>query len=329
MLQVHPEPARPATDVEVRLPLRLSFVGGGTDLPEYYTRHGSHLICAAIDWHITVGASAGGPRSPAHRSRYAERFFIEHDLAATGWVDSEVAPGSGLGGSGAVCVGLAAIRRITEGLPVDPNSVAQEAFRWERHSLDEPVGFQDHVAAAHGGCIEVTADPDGTLTVTPRPDLAEAVQAQLDDKRLQIVPLGGTRPASALLREMADSFNESPAKPSAKPSIAELEAALLSDDTTALGELIDRQWNWKVSVTPSAAPPRTRAVLETLRAAGASGAKVMGAGASGMILVACPPENRQRLSEALAALDRRPRPASLCHRGIHHPAALPCGKDAM
>ncbi len=313
-------------EVSVRVPLRLSFVGGGTDLPEYYRVHGSHLIAAAVDWHVTVRRDPSGSRGEAP-SEYVDRFFAAHGMVGTGRAESGVAPGSGLGGSGAVCVALAALRQLDNGSRLDPMSVAREAFRWERGPLGEPVGFQDHVVAAFGGCIEASATPDGVLAVQSRPDLAEAIQAMLGDGRLLISRLGGTRRSSGLLQEMASSFQSEQVDTRAKPGVTELESALLADDVETLGSLIERQWEWKVAATPGAAPPKIRDTLQALRAAGAAGGKVMGAGSCGMALVTSALRHREAVWYALNDFGCPPESVSLCHRGIHFPSTSPCRED--
>lgn len=305
--------------VAARSPLRISLAGGGTDLPEHAKKHGAWLFSAAIDRYVTVylGRPASLKALGAARDDFTDAFAVHHDVDPKSiGVVTDVPPGSGLGGSSAVCVTLfQALARYRGVDPPPPLELALQAYAWERRRLGNPVGFQDHVAAALGGVVEMRADPGGQVRAWRHPDLDSVVDDMLGPTGcIVLASTGGTRAANPLLQELASSF--STPIDSAPPSPAGLLEALRNRDHDTFGVMVARQWGWKTALAPSVCSPRARELIRVVEHAGATGAKVMGAGAAGWLMAVGPPSARNTIRSALLQAGVATETTRICSEGV-------------
>ena len=167
-----------------RVPFRVSFFGGGTDMPVWFERHGGAVISTTIDKYCYVTARPLPPFFD-HRVRLAysrielvsELSEIEHPLIRVALqrfdrtdieihYDADLPAWSGLGTSSAFAVGLVRALSGLEGRLLSKKDLAIEAIRLERHVLEESGGYQDQVAAAYGGFNHVEFDPAGDAGAT-------------------------------------------------------------------------------------------------------------------------------------------------------------------
>src|SRR6202451_2560854 len=174
-----------------RSPVRISFGGGGTDLPAYYERFGGAVLSTAINkyfytilgkrmdgrvqvissdlrifetWHeiATMDVKASGLEIPL-----AVLKDVQSDLSVDLFLASEIPPGTGLGSSASVCVNV--LKTLTTYLrqPLSKYALAEGAFDMARNLLGRPVGKQDEYAAAFGGLNFIEFNRDGTTHVEP------------------------------------------------------------------------------------------------------------------------------------------------------------------
>ncbi len=190
----------------VRSPVRISFAGGGTDLPAYYEKFGGAVLSAAINkyfYTILQKRTDGKIQVISSDLRVAETW---HDIARMPLKDSqleiplsvirelgcdisidlflasEILPGTGLGSSASVCVGVLKALSAYLDLPLSKYQLAERAFHIARNVLGKPVGKQDEYAAAFGGLNLITFQRDGAAYVEPlvlRPDILRELQASL------------------------------------------------------------------------------------------------------------------------------------------------------
>lgn len=288
----------PGTVLTVSAPLRLSLGGGGCDLPEFYRLHGADVLSVAVDRRITITvepcASPPGPDADPRVRLLSER--LPHPVRVT--VDSPVPPGSGLGGSGALTVALVAAEAVLRGADpggLDPLAVGREAYRWERELLGEPVGFQDQMASAFGSVTRMRAAAhDGPGGTAARDDLAverhEGLAAALDRMLGDSVRLFPTRQVRSAARQLAVfarnlAAGEETSLPADTPAFA---AAVARCDGAEFGRLMRRRWEHKVALNPTACWPEAAAAIDDALAHGATGAKVVGAGGGGWLMIAGP-----------------------------------------
>src|SRR5690242_9901148 len=161
--------------VEAVAPLRISFVGGGTDFPHWYDEHGGAVLSATIDHVVRVRVTQRADRFVAVRSLDLDRLVayrlddgpvydgaldlvkaaIERagvDVGVDVEIRSEAPPGSGLGGSSALVTAVVAALSMLASRPLAASALADTAYRIEREDLRIAGGWQDQYAAAFGGC---------------------------------------------------------------------------------------------------------------------------------------------------------------------------------
>ncbi|MDI3342048.1 MAG: GHMP kinase [Sphaerobacter sp.] len=319
--------------VIVRAPVRISFGGGGTDLPAYYRRYGGLVVSAAIDRYAYVVArrpvdggvhlaSANYGRwehhppgrrppltGPLALPRAAVAWFAEAGLLAEGvdlFVASEVPPGTGLGSSSAVAVALTQALSAYAGLPLAPGAAAEIACGLEIDRLGMPIGKQDQYASAFGrlNVIEFAADGVRVQPLGLPGDVAAALAA-----RLLLFSTGRTRHAARLLAQQRADTETRPATIAAlhrlKALAAAMAEALTAHDLDRFGCLLDRAWQAKQRVSRRVSTPEIDRWYAAAREAGALGGKITGAGGGGFLLLYCPPRRQGELRAALAALGLR------------------------
>src|SRR5688500_11306164 len=181
-------------------PLRISFVGGGTDFPHYYERNGGAVLSATIDQCAHVDVTPRKDRQVAIRSLdlgHLVEYHLEEGpvydgvmdlpkaaiarIGSRGGLDVDIAsdapPGSGLGGSSALVTACVGALAALADLPLSTFEVARLAYAIERDDLQIAGGWQDQYAAALGGCNLLEFSSDG-VAVTPVA-LDEAALAEL------------------------------------------------------------------------------------------------------------------------------------------------------
>src|SRR5208283_1971426 len=175
----------------VRSPVRISFGGGGTDLPAYYEQFGGCVLSVAINkyfytiltdrsdgriqvissdlrvfetWHDIANAMLRGSPLEIPLAVLKE---MNCDIAVDLFLASEIPPGTGLGSSASVCVNI--LKTLTTYLqrPLSQPELAERAFFVARHLLGKHVGKQDEFAAAFGGLNFITFGRDGLTEVQP------------------------------------------------------------------------------------------------------------------------------------------------------------------
>lgn len=317
------------TDSTVRAtaPLRISFVGGGTDFPHYFERHGGAVLSATIDHCARVDVTPRSDGQITIRSLdlgHLVEYGIEDDPVYDGvmdlpkatiarigvgsGVDVDIAcdapPGSGLGGSSAVvtaCVGaLAALADRS----MSAFEVARLAYDVERRDLGIAGGWQDQYAAAFGGFNLIEFSADG-VTVTPV-SIDRAAVGELRS-HLLLCYTGGVRTDLGLIAAQIRMYDEGREETMVgmkqlHEMAYEMRDALESGDVAALGGLLRAAYESKKRMNPRIAEgtPIER-LFEVGHAAGATGGKICGAGGGGYLLLAAEPGRHESVRAALEA----------------------------
>jgi len=309
-----------------RTPLRISFVGGGTDLLDFCHEHGGAVVSTTIDKWISVIVARrfeGDIRVSYSQTEIVESASdVKHELVreamrVTGiprGVDvmtlADVpARGTGLGSSSAVTVGLLNALYAFQGIYRSPTQLAEEASRIEIETLGKPIGRQDQYAAAVGGMnlIEFTRNGGGVRVspiVCPRETLSTL------HRSLLLFYTGRQRSADSVLQEQASAIRNGGGAVEALKQMRdyayELRDRLGDSDTDALGELLHRNWELKRSLVDGLSDTQIDNWYEAALAAGASGGKILGAGAGGFLLISAPPDRHEKVRAALRELREVP-----------------------
>jgi len=306
-----------------RTPLRISFAGGGTDLPSFYRAYGGGAVTsAAIDKYVHVlvnekfdrsirvaysrtenverleDLQQGLVREAMHLAGLREKIEI-HTIAD---IPSE---GTGLGSSSTLTVGLLNALYAYRGILKGPAELAEEACQIEIERLHGTVGRQDQYIAAFGGIQHFAFHPDDTVAASPIP-LSAADREALSD-HLSLFYTGITRRAEGILRgQDARTETNKAALLRMRELANEARSAILARDFAGLGALLDEGWALKRGLTAGISNDAIDAHYAAAKAAGAFGGKITGAGGGGFLLLLHPPERSRQIADALSPLERLP-----------------------
>jgi D-glycero-alpha-D-manno-heptose-7-phosphate kinase len=299
-----------------KTPLRISFAGGGTDLPDFYRSETGAVTGATIDKYVYVGVNRRRDRwvlfRYARTELVADAAQLRHPIAreALRLLDvrhgveivsvADVPAGTGLGSSSSFTVGLLAALHAFVDRPASPWQLAEEACHIELERLGEPLGKQDQYLAALGGVLHLQFHPDGGVTgeeVACPPGWLPRLQ-----EGLLLLDTGVTRRASAVLARQAEATrsgrNLSALRRLRELAVAFRDVARRGGSLAECGAVLHEAWQLKRGLADSVSTPEIDARYDRALAAGAWGGKLLGAGGGGFLLVCCPPERRAAVREA-------------------------------
>lgn len=291
--------------IVVRSPLRISFVGGGSDIPPFCTK-GEFGACVSstIDSSVYVSVNHR-PIEKTIRVSYScteivdEVDEIQHELvretlkmfldADPGWdsrgleiVSSADLPSeTGLGSSGAFTVGLIQALNCLLKRYDSPFDLSRAASFIEMTRCRAPIGYQDQTASAYGGLRLYEFDDEGLV----RSELLSGVDLRALQRRLLLVDLGTRQPSNEALSKLdpSDSRDRSTVRSLANLAKA-FRDALLKGELDECGEIIEASWALK-SQLEGVSTPEIDQFYEFTKENGAIGGKLCGAGGRGMFLL--------------------------------------------
>ena len=309
-----------------RSPVRISFGGGGTDLPSYYEHFGGAVLSTAINkyFYTILGNRSDGriqiissdlrlfgnwkdiAAVPAQDSGLeiplAVLKDLDADLAADLFLASEIPPGTGLGSSASVCVNLLKVLTTYLRCPLSKHDLAERAFRITRFGLKRHVGKQDEYAAAFGGLNYIRFNPDGSTQVEALqldPGVFSALQSNL-----MLFFTGAAHHSWDILADQEES-TRLPAGPAVealhqvKEAAALMKEALLCGDLEHFGHLLDDAWQAKKRVSNRISNPHIDGLYQAAREHGALGGKITGAGGGGFLLLYAEPACQETVRSAM------------------------------
>ncbi|MFZ0608374.1 MAG: GHMP kinase [Xanthobacteraceae bacterium] len=308
-----------------RTPLRVSFLGGGSDLPAFYRRDGGAVLSTAIDQSVyvtvsrkfdkAVRVSYSRTEEVAH-SRDVAHPLVREALALLG-VEGGIeitsiadipAKGTGLGSSSSFTVGLLNALHAYGGRHVSAEKLAAQCCEIEIERCGEPIGKQDQYAAAFGGFNFIRFHPDERVEVNKvvcAPDVLAGLQ-----QRLLFFYTGITRSASELLQRQSQAMAGDACKRQGMADMVRLaEAAyaeLCAGNAGTLGDMLHDAWQIKKRMTDGISNSLVDDAYQAARAAGATGGKLLGAGGGGFLLVYAEPERHEAIRRALGTLRETP-----------------------
>jgi D-glycero-alpha-D-manno-heptose-7-phosphate kinase len=303
-------------------PLRIGLVGGGTDLPGYYREHGGRVLNAAIDKYVYVVVKQRFDDDiylNYSRKEIVSRVAdIQHDLVREamhmagirGGVEITTladipSTGSGLGSSSSVTVGLLHALFAYQGVQVSAEELANRACNIEIERCGKPIGKQDQYVAAYGGICDLRFGPGDRVDVDQvrlPAHLHRAFQAEL-----MLFYTGITRSADPILQEQSDNVADRMAQLDLLKMLAgEASDGLRRGETQAVGLALGKSWEAKRQLASSISNSSLDEAVDCVLAAGATGAKIAGAGGGGFVLVCCPVEHQAAVRDAVAGMKELP-----------------------
>lgn len=308
--------------IVVQTPLRVSFLGGGTDFGEFYRHEEGCVLSTAIDKYIYVMIKRrfdSRIRVGYTRTELVDRLDdLQHELVRESMrlagIDRQVelstmgdipSEGSGLGSSSTVTVGCLNALYTYLGEPRAPGELAEQACRIEIGALGRPIGKQDQYIAAYGGLRFIRFHEDDSVTVE-RVALDARTQRRLA-QRLMLFFTGMTRDASSILREqVARTQRQMGVLRELKALAWEGRRCLERGDPDGLGYLLHEGWLLKRRLASNITNPTIDAAYERAHRAGALGGKIAGAGGGGFLILYVAVEHQDAVRAALSDLPELP-----------------------
>ena len=303
-------------------PLRIGLLGGGTDLASYYREHGGRVLNAAIDKYVYVIVKERfdhdiyvnySKKEIVTRVEDLEHELVREAMLMTGVTDGvEIttladipSAGSGLGSSSSVTVGLLHALFAYRGRQVTAEELAERACAIEIEHCGKPIGKQDQYIAAFGGIRDLRFGPGEKVT-------ANEVTLSIADRRalqqqVMLFYTGITRRADSILAEQnANVGTVLPQLDLLRDLAGFAVERLRGGDVDAVGPVIRESWEAKRKLASGVSSDQIQGAVTRALGAGASGAKLTGAGGGGFLLVICPVERQRAVRESLADMKELP-----------------------
>jgi len=308
----------------VRSPLRISLAGGGTDLPAYYEKYGGAVINTSINRYFYVFLRTMTYNGLEISSADYRTFFHQDGDHPLGWqgdlelpravfhhfgitkgvsifLASEIPPGTGLGSSSTVSVGLLKALSTACGLHLNRRQIAEIASYIEIKKMGAPIGKQDQYAASFGGLNQIEFD-SGETRVTPLDISME--NRQLLEKSLMLFYTKQSRNANEILSQQRreSKKKEGPtleALHKVKSMVPKVKKCLESGEMETFGKLLQENWNEKKQFAKGVTSSFIDECYDAAIRAGAWGGKIAGAGGGGFLLVCCDESRKQDVTEKM------------------------------
>ncbi len=299
-----------------KTPLRISFAGGGTDLPSYYLDNNfGAVLSASINSYLYVNVKEqsslyGGE----YRLNYSQTEtvkeideiensiireclkFLEIEEKLYIGTTSDVPASTGLGSSSSFCVGLLNALYKFKSQTVSSARLAEEATQIECNILKRPMGKQDQYAAAFGGVNYIRFYDDESVVIKPI-NMNTNFLKDFNDSILMFWT-GITRGSESILAEQdKNNKNNSLILNSMRDQAKDLSELLVQEkfDINDLGSLMDTGWNYKKQLASKVSNEFIDECYDTAKNAGALGGKISGAGGGGFLLIIAKSENKRKI----------------------------------
>lgn len=295
-------------------PYRVSFAGGGTDLPAFYEQEYGAVLSMGVAHHMYVTVSPRFDKTTRvayTRVEIADGIDkLDHTIARealrmTGLGDhleittvGDVPAGTGMGSSSSLAVGLMNALYAYKGQVTSPGLLAKNACDIEIDILGKPIGRQDQYAAAYGGVNYIRFNPDHSVDVEPVPCDPAFLKA-LED-HIILLYTDQQRDADVILKKQSEGSRD---KMSVLRDMRDLAGELRTTmggqgDLEDFGRILHEGWLLKRSLGFGISNAGVDEWYNVARANGAMGGKLLGAGGGGFLLVMAPPEKHDAIRAA-------------------------------
>jgi len=298
-----------------RTPLRISFVGGGTDFEGFYRKYPGRVLSTSIDKYVYVTLNPrfeGNIRVSYSKTENVDHWEqIEHPLVKAALEEVGIEKGieitsigdipgrgTGLGSSSSFTVGLLNALYFFKREYIPPDVLAEKACHIEIDKAKSPIGKQDQYAVAFGGLNLITFNCDGKIEVEPiylNPKTKEDFQ-----NHLLLFYTGIQRSANSILSEQKQNIGKKFEFLQKMSDMVPIFKNILEKrDFQKMGEILNQGWLMKKELSSGISNPQIDKMYSLALKAGAWGGKVLGAGGGGFFLAVVPPEKQENVKEAL------------------------------
>jgi D-glycero-alpha-D-manno-heptose-7-phosphate kinase len=309
-----------------RTPLRVSFVGGGSDLPSFSREHGGAAFSTAIDKYVYVIVSERFEDSL--RVSYSQTEIVDkldevrHELVREAMrvagirrkveivtIADVPSQGTGLGSSSAVTVGVLNVLFAYQGILRSPQELATAACEIEIDVLGKQIGRQDQYACAYGGTGLLRFGPGDGVRREPAILTAQAMRGL--QRNLLMFYTGKQRVATDVLSKIDADLTAGSELHGSLAQMRDYALALYErlgagEDPDIVGDYLHRNWELKRALNDTVSTPEIDASYAAARTAGALGGKLLGAGGGGFLLLYAPHDRQPAVRRALSSLRELP-----------------------
>lgn len=307
-----------------RTPFRVSFAGGGSDLPSFYHQHEGCVLSTSINKYMYVSIHPTFNRQetcikyskteivddvrkiqhPIARQLLLDRRLTGVEIVST----ADIPSGTGLSTSSAYTVGLINALNAFQGKYASQEKIAAQACEVEIDKLGEPIGKQDQYGTAVGGLKFIRFLPDDTVEVEPVVMRTET-RRELDDNLL-LFYTGLTHSAGSVLKEQNANMISAADKVNNMIRMTklayEMRESLISGDLSSFGDIMNENWQLKRGMASTISNGLIDQYYDIAMKSGARGGKLLGAGGGGFLLFYCEKKAQPRLRSALSDLVELP-----------------------
>lgn len=284
-------------------PLRISFIGGGTDINYFYRKSLGKVVSAAINKYVYVHIKK-------HDSLFQEKYrisysevehtqsraeiknliikssleFLNIDEPLQISTSADLPTSSGLGSSSSFTVALLLALHQMCGESVSQAQLAEEAAHIEISILKSPIGKQDQYAAAFGGLNYYEFSSDDSVKIQPL--LVAKSQNDFLLSNSLLLWTGHSRSATTVLQDQEKNYNSNEANLIYLTKLVDqFKLAFLDKDSELanLGKIITSGWEVKMSLSNLISTPQIEEIISELKVQNCLGYKVLGAGGGGFV----------------------------------------------
>lgn len=301
-----------------RTPFRISFIGGGTDIKDFYSVELGAVVSTCLNkyMYICVNKSFDHTiRVSYSKTEIVERVdeiqhpIVREALKVTGinkGVEivsvADIPTGTGLGSSSSFTVGLLNALYAYKGVTVIAERLAKEACHIEIDILGEPIGKQDQFIVSHGGLQYINFNADESVQLEPI-ICKEEIKAELDTNLLMFYT-GITRKSSSILYKQKKNSTQNLEYLKEMRNLSLVAKTILSEgrNLAEFGKILHKGWILKKKLADEITNEKIDKYYQTALESGALGGKLLGAGKGGFLLLYVERHNQQRVRKALNEL---------------------------
>tara|TARA_A100001015_G_scaffold294316_1_gene371962 strand:+ start:895 stop:1872 length:978 start_codon:yes stop_codon:yes gene_type:complete len=302
----------------VRAPLRVSFFGGGTDIPEFYNKHGGSVLSCAINKYVyTSLKDLDQSYQENYRLNYSKTEIknniseIKNNLIreSLNLLDTksrlyistiaDVPLKSGLGSSSSFAASLLFALAYKNNIKLNKKNLAELVCKLEIEILKNPIGKQDQYASVYGGINKISFSKRSTSV--KKIILSNSFKRQIENSMF-LVWTGQQRNANTVLKKQSnDIINKIELYKNMKPIVDEGYTILTRKKFNLIdfSYLLNESWSLKKKFSNKIISDKSDYIFKMAKKNGALGMKVCGAGNGGFTLICAPMECRQSIKKAL------------------------------
>jgi D-glycero-alpha-D-manno-heptose-7-phosphate kinase len=312
------------------VPVRISFAGGGSDMPEYYEKYGGSVISTNISqftylivnptYDKTFQAFSSDFGSHHQKSGFSKlelihgteipistMKFFKYKKGGDFLICSDVPPGSGLGASSTLAVNCVNTISKLQGKKLSKEKIAETAFYIERTMLKHPIGKQDDYIASFGGFNHIKFSAN-KIKVTPI-KFSKSTKEEFEQSLL-LFYMGTTRNSSIILSKQLKNIKSNNQKTinsvhHVREIVDDLYSSLKQSDIRNVGELLNKGWEEKKKFVKGITNSHIDDVYTSAIRAGAIGGKLTGAGGGGHLLLYCEKSKQAKVIKKMNGLGLR------------------------